>query len=154
MLKPKSFTVNKSDLEQKAYDAILYAQEVTDSGKQVELIVREYEKKRSLSANAQQHVWYKAISEYMGEDLKTVELMMKRDHGLPIILADEVEGPMTAWILKELKFESRSEQGQLKIIGGIRVTSKFSPAQHRAFRDSMQVYWNHQGLSIDYLIKS
>jgi len=149
--KAKSFVANKTSLEQQAFDAIVYAQSITDSDKRVELIVRGYEGKRSLSANAQQHVWYKAISEHTGEDLKTVELRMKRDHGLPILLADEKDGPLTDWILKKLRFYHRSDAGQLRIMSGIAVTSTFSPKQHSAFRDSMQVFWNAQGLNIDYL---
>jgi len=107
--------------------------------------------KRSLSANAQSHVWAKAISDHTGEDVKTVFNRLKRDHGLPILLSDPERGPVADFILQSTNFYSRREDKQLKIIEALEVTRNFSSKQHNEFRDSVQQYWNGQGLNIDYL---
>lgn len=121
-------------------------------GKEYRITVAEY-KKRSISANSQQHIWYKAISEYTGEDLKSVECRCKRDFGLPILLADDQGGVVTGWMLDELKFHNRSEVQQFKIIAAMAVTSTFSTKQHNQYRDNMQSFYNQHGISIDYLEK-
>ncbi len=119
-------------------------------GKVYRITIAEY-KKRSLSANSQQFVWYKAISEYTGEDIKTVECRCKRDFGLPILLADEQNGMVQGWILDKLNFHSRSDEQQFKIIAAMAVTSTFSSKQHNQYRDNMQSFYNQHGISIDYL---
>jgi len=52
------------------------------------ITVKEWQA-RSLPANAVYWVWVKQISEYTGENIKTVEARCKRDHGLPIALSGE-----------------------------------------------------------------
>lgn len=117
----------------------------------IRLTIDEYKGKRTISANAQAHVWAKAISEHTGEDVKTVYNRLKKDHGLPILLADPEHGPVADFILQSTNFYSRREDKQLKIIEAMEVTRKFSTKQHNQFRDSVQQYWNEQGLNIDYL---
>ncbi len=107
--------------------------------------------RRSLSANAQVHVWAKQVAEQQGEDVKTVYARMKRDHGLPIILADIEHGKMVDWMLKQFKFYQRTDEQQLKIIDGIEVTRHFSTKQHNSFRDSVQVFYNNNGFNLQYL---
>lgn len=151
MIKPKSFVANKTDLEQKAYDAIVYAQELTDGDKRVELIVREYDDKRSRQACAQQHVWIQEIAKYTGESIPKVEADMKIQHGLPIILADPEHGPVIKYILDGIKFYDLAYERQLNAIKYVPVTRLFSTKQHNAYRDSLQVAGIGMGISIDYI---
>ena len=109
--------------------------------------------RRSLSANAQVWVWAKQVAEQQGEDVKTVYARMKRDHGLPIILADIEHGKLVDWMLKQFKFYQRTDEQQLKIIDGIEVTRHFSTKQHNSFRDSVQVFYNNNGFNLQYLEK-
>jgi hypothetical protein len=107
--------------------------------------------KRTLSANAQIHVWAQTISEYTGEDIKTTHSRLKRDHALPIILADPEYGPKIDYMLKGCKFDSLSDSQQLGFIELLPISRLFSTKQHNAYRDSVQARWNAEGLYIDYL---
>lgn len=108
-------------------------------------------KKRSLPANAQAHVWIKQVSEVTGEDIKTVTQRVKRDFGLPILLADDEHGQMTGWILEQLNFYNRSDKTQLMLTDALEVTRKFSTAQHNELRDNMQEYYRTVGIELNYL---
>ena len=105
-------------------------------------------KKRSLSANAQQHVWYKQISEHSSTDVKTVEAECKIDFGLPILLDDPEIGVVLDYALRGF-FEITREQ-QVKFIQVIQVTSLMSTKQHNQYRDNIIFYWNLNGLTIGY----
>ena len=149
--KAKSFVANKTNLEQQAFDAIVYAQSITDSDKRVELIVMEYDNKRSRQACAQQHVWIQEIAKHTGESIPKVTADMKIQHGLPIILADPEHGPVIEWILKKYGFYGMRYERQLKLIEYVPVTRLFSTKQHNAYRDSLQVMGLGMGINIDYL---
>lgn len=107
--------------------------------------------RRSLTANSQVHVWAKQISDRTGEDVKTVYARMKRDHGLPILLADPEHGKMADWMLKQFKFYQRSDESQLVIIDAMEVTRNFSTKQHNSFRDSVQTFYNAHGFNLQYM---
>lgn len=109
--------------------------------------------RRSLSANAQVWVWAKQVAEQQGEDVKTVYARMKRDHGLPIILADVEHGKLVDWMLKQFKFYQRTDEQQLKIVDGIEVTRHFSTKQHNEFRNSVQSFYNQHGFNLQYMEK-
>lgn len=109
--------------------------------------------RRSLSANAQVHVWAKQISEKTGEDIKTVFARIKRDHGLPILLADPEHGKVANWMLKQFNYESLSDARQLIVIDAMEVTRKFSTKQHNALRDSVQTFYNSHGFNLQYMEK-
>ena len=110
-------------------------------------------KKRSLSANAQQHVFYKQISEFTHTDIKTVEAECKIDFGLPIILADPEIGRTIGYALEKAGFFSMQREQQVKFIQIIQVTSLMSTKQHNQYRDNIIFYWNKNGLALDYLDK-
>ncbi|AUR82900.1 hypothetical protein NVP1029O_67 [Vibrio phage 1.029.O._10N.261.55.A7] len=109
--------------------------------------------RRSLTANSQVWVWAQQIAREKGEDSKTEYARMKRDHGLPILLADPEHGELTDWMLKQFKFYSRTDKQQLVIIDGMQVTSLFSTRQHNEFRDSVQSFYNTHGYNLQYLEK-
>lgn len=104
--------------------------------------------KRSREANAVQHVWYKAISEHTGEDIKTVECRCKRDFGLPILFASD-KGVVQSWLLKDL--HRLSDEQQLKVIAVTAVTRDFTSSEHKQYRDNIQSFWNQNGLFLDYV---
>jgi hypothetical protein len=110
-------------------------------------------KKRSLPANAQQHVFYKQISEFTSTDLKTVEGECKIDFGLPIILADEEVGPVIGHALQSARFFTMTREQQVRFIQIIQITSLMSTKQHNQYRDNIIFYWNKNGLALQYLEK-
>lgn len=112
------------------------------------ITVKEWEK-RGLSANAQYHVWVKQISEYTGEDLKTVECQCKLYHGLSIALAGE-NGPMISWMLESANFYAMDDYSQLMFVSGLEITRNFTTKEHNQYRDSIQRFWNDNGLNLQY----
>lgn len=109
-----------------------------------------WSKKRTLSANAQQHIWYKQISEFMHCDIREAGNSCKLDFGLPILLADSVHGPKVDFILKRIDFYSMAREQQVNVMDYVPVTSVFSTKQHNQYRDQMQMYYYEQGLNLEY----
>lgn len=112
------------------------------------ITIREWDK-RSLSANALQYVWIKQISEYTGEDIKTVTARCKRDHGLPIALSG-INGPLIADLMDAGCYEQLSDDSQLKFVSGMEITRHFTNKEHNDYRDSIQQFWNDNGLMLSY----
>ncbi len=106
--------------------------------------------KRSLDANAQVHVWIPQIANWMGESVDYVRKLTKMQQGLPIILADGEYGDKTRFVLDKCGFESLTMDQQLGLVDFLPVTRLFSTKQHNAFRDSIQVHYEHQGLTLEY----
>ncbi len=109
--------------------------------------------RRSLSANAQVWVWANQISKETGEDVQTVFARMKRDHGLPILLSDPVNGPVVDYILKKTNFWGLPDDNQLILVNAMEVTRKLSTRQHNDFRDNVQSFYNAHGFNFRYIEK-
>lgn len=116
-------------------------------------ITGSFQDKRSLDANAQVHVWIPQIAAWMGESVDYVRKLTKMQHGLPILLADEEYGDKTRFVLNKCEFESMKIEQQLGLVDFLPVTRLFSTKQHNAFRDSIQVHYEHQGLTLEYQSK-
>lgn len=112
--------------------------------------ITKKKKKRSLSANAQQHVWYKQISEFSATDIKTCECECKIDFGLPIILSDPEIGVVIGYALQEAKFFTMTRERQIKFIQIIQITSLMNTKQHNQYRENIMYFWNQAGLNIGY----
>ena len=106
--------------------------------------------KRSLDANAVQHLWYKQISEHTGEDIKTVGNMCKLDFGLPILLAG-IYGDKISYTLKKIEFHKWQRQQQINFMDILAVTSLFKSKEHNQYRDNMQAFYRDNGLELRYL---
>ena len=107
-------------------------------------------KKRSLSANAQQHVWYKQISEFTATDIKTAECECKVDFGLPIVLSDKEIGVVVGHALQSAKFFTMTREQQISFIRIIQITSLMNTKQHNQYRENILYFWNQAGLNIGY----
>lgn len=108
--------------------------------------------KRSLDANAQVWVWVPQIASFMGWTIPETNAELKLDHGLPILLSDPDAGKKTKFILGRCGFFDAgvSRQFQLNLVDFLPVTRLFSTKQHNAYRDSIQVHYAKQGLSLEY----
>ncbi len=120
------------------------------SGKHYRLSIQEWSDKRGLSANAQQHVWYKRIAQFNGYDIRTAGNQSKLDFGLPILLSDSDIGPKVDFLLKKIGFYSFSREQQINVMDLIQVTSIFSTKQHNLYRDNLVMFWHEQGLELEY----
>lgn len=112
--------------------------------------ITKTKRKRSLSANAQQHVWYKQISEHTKTDIKTVEAECKVDFGVPIILHDDEIGRTLGYALQKAGFFTMTRERQVKFIQVIQVTSLMNTKQHNQYRENIIYYWNQNGLDLGY----
>ncbi len=56
-----------------------------------EVVIRKYEKNRSLVQNSLLHMWRKDISDSTGESIKECRFRLAQSHMLPIVLASDLE---------------------------------------------------------------
>ena len=121
-----------------------------DPNAQFRLIITDWKKKRSLKANAQYHVWIPAISDFICHDLKTTELILKRDFGLPIIFADKQIGHRYGTRLEEAGYFTWDREKQIAEMEFTHVTSLMNTKQHNQMRDNILYFYNQAGLNIGY----
>ena len=138
--------MNRSTIATSKEQAIAFLSDVTYP---LKLTVTDDVKKRSLPANSVQHVFYKIISDYTGEDIKTAGNRMKRDIGLSIALTGQ-NAKQVQWILDRFNFWQQSDSVQLNLIDWIPVTSKFTSKEHNLFRDNMIELWRTRNLILEY----
>lgn len=125
--------------------------ELITSGKAYRVNIVEWRKKRSLSANAQIHIWFPIIAEHIGSDAKTVKARSKIDFGLPILLNSSCEyQPVLQYIIEKTNFYNLTYEQQEKMIQGVAITSKMDTRQCNLFRDNLQAYWQGHGLNLEY----
>ncbi len=107
--------------------------------------------KRTLSANAQQHVWYAQIAKAKG-DITALEVknMCKDMFGLPILHNSDSYGDKIEFLLHKLDYYQHSQENKMKLIQCLSVTSEFTPAESKEYMDNMIFYWNDQGINIKY----
>lgn len=120
------------------------------SGKNYRVVITEWSEKRGLSANSQQHVWYKKISQFNGCDIRTAGNGCKLDFGLPILLSDSEMGAKVGWVLDNIKFQLMTREQQINVMDLIQITSLFSTKQHNLYRDNLVMFWHEQGLELLY----
>jgi hypothetical protein len=120
------------------------------TNKNYRVIIDDWDRKRTLSANAQQHVWYKQISEFTGDDIRTAGNTCKLDHGLPILLSIPDYARRVSFTLDKIGFYSMSREQQINVMDILQVTSLFKTKQHNLYRDSLRLYWFNNGLELKY----
>lgn len=113
------------------------------------LVITDDIKKRSLTANALQHCWYKTISEYTGDDIKTAGNACKLDFGLPVLLSGDY-GERVSFTLSKIDFWNWNRQQQIGFMDILQVTSLFTSGQHTIYRDNLLAFWHEQGLVLEY----
>lgn len=147
-MKPLNFKLNRNSL----VGFLQFIEGFLGNGEQsFKVTVSQWEDNRSLDANAQAWVWFNAISQHTGEDLKTVHCRVKRDFGLPIILADESKAAVIRYIMDKTGFERMNDGQQLKMVDAMQITSQMTTKQHAQMRDNLQSYWRDNGLLLEYM---
>lgn len=114
------------------------------------VVISEWSSKRSLSANAQQHVWYKQIADFTGLNIREAGNSQKLDFGLPILLEDVRYQHKVDYVLKKIDFFDMTREQQINVMDLIQVTSLFNSKQHSLYRDNMIHFWQQQGLMLEY----
>lgn len=130
------------------------------AGKDFQSIVKEYPvctvtieegepKKRSLDANALQHVWYQEIADYTGHSKTEIEGYCKVEFGLPI-LRHNVESEsekIPAFMIKQtfehpkIKYDIQDYERKIEIALKTPCTSMMSKRQHKNYMDELQKHY-------------
>lgn len=116
----------------------------------LKVTIQPWSDKRTLSANAQQHVWYAQIAKESGDDVKSVESFCKLMFGLPIVINDPNHGDKVRYFLDGRNFFDWPHEKQCAAMPYVQVTSLMTTKQHNEFRDNMMNYFNKAGFNLDY----
>ena len=115
--------------------------------------VGKWDAKRSLSANAQIHLWFGQIAKQR-EDItpRQVKLLCKQMFGISILLGskDDHLRERTEYLLDKLDYYNSTYEFQLELVDIVCHTSDFKTAEIKVFMDLMIEYWNDNGCSIGY----
>lgn len=115
------------------------------------LTLVEYGKKRSISANNQQHLWYGQISKYYGDRSPLdVKNFCKDSFGLPLVLNSELHGDRMEFLLNKLDYYKHSYESKMKLIQCLEVTSLLSTSESKIYMEQMKFYYNDLGVNIKF----
>ncbi len=113
--------------------------------------ITDKSKKRTLSANAQQHLWYSQIAKALGDrSALDVKNFCKDAIGLPIILNSAEHGDRMEFLLHKLDYYKHSYESRMKLIQCLEVTSSFNAAESKLYMEHMISYWNDCGVQIGF----
>jgi len=113
--------------------------------------ITEKPKKRSIPANAQQHVFYKQIADFRGDQTELeVKNFCKFTFGLPIMLTSEKNEPMVSFLIEKIGLYAYRYEEQLRLMKVIVHTSDFSERESKKYMDEMISFYNEQGINIGY----
>ena len=108
-------------------------------------------KKRSLSANAQQHLWYGQISKQQGDKSPLdVKNFCKDAFGLPLVLNSEKHADKMEFLLDKLDYYKHSYESRMKLIQCLEVTSLLTTAESKIYMEQMCFYFNDIGVNIKF----
>lgn len=131
---------------------------VTDLMKQAQahegdlrVTIEPWSEKRTLSANAQIHVWYAAIAKKDGEDINTITNFCKLTFGLPILMSDPVIYKKIHYTLDKVGFYDWNHEQQCGFMSLLAVTSLMTTKQHSEYRDNLLSFYNKNGYALDYM---
>ena len=116
------------------------------------ITLTKWTKKRSISMNAQQHLFYTQIANAQGDkSALDVKNMCKLMFGLPIILNSESHSDKMEFLLNKLEFYQHSYESKIKLIQCLSITSLFNTAESKQYCEHMITYYND--LSVPVPIK-
>ena len=115
------------------------------------LTLTKWTKKRSITMNAQQHLFYGQIAKAQGDKTALdVKNMCKDMFGLPILLNSSVHQDKIEFLLHKLDYYKHSYESRMRLIQCLSVTSEFTTAESKEYCDNMIFYFNDLGIPIKY----
>ncbi len=115
------------------------------------LTITKWTKKRSISANNQQHLWYGQIAKYEGDkSFEYVKRFCKYTFGVPILLNSDKHQDFYETLFDRLNFWGDTYESRINLMEGIEITSKFNTAESKEYMDNMIVYFNDLGIPIKF----
>ena len=124
---------------------LMYALFSCDASSKWRLTVKPWSKKRSISANNQQHLWYNQIAAHNdnSNSFEYVKRFCKLTFGVPILLNSEKHRDFYETLFDMCNFWGRNHATRLVIMEGIEVTSKFNTAESKEYMEQMIFYFNN-----------
>lgn len=113
------------------------------------LDIKPWSTQRGLSSNNLAQVWYSQIGDLTGYDSKTAHQLCKIDFGLSIILQKVDYGETVAFILDSTNFYNQDREHQVKIIGGLQITSKMTTKEMTKYLNDVKHFYGNCGLELD-----
>lgn len=114
------------------------------------LTVVKKSEKRSLPANNAYHAWIPAISDQLGMTIPEATCYIKRNFGLPILLADDYMGHLIGNGLQAKGYFQLSYEQQMQEMLKLPVTRLFDTSMHKRLRDDLQNHFGLLGLNLEY----
>lgn len=148
-MKDKALTLtNARELFKQAMDVL-----ALNPKKKYRLTIVEW-RKRSLSANGQQHVWYSALNKHFGyfadEYNNPAKEMCKVMFGIPIILNNPTYGQQISETLDRVDYYNMSFIDQCNLVRIIAVTSLFTVSESKEYMDNIVFYFADKDVDINY----
>ena len=122
----------------------------SNPGKAFSVKVSDYSSKRSLPANRVYQAWIPAISDELALTIPEATCYIKRNFGLPILLADDYLGPLIGEGLAAKGYFQLSYEQQMFEMIKLPVTRLFDTKMHNRLRDDLQNHFGAMGLILDY----
>ena len=111
----------------------------------------KWTKKRSVSMNRQQHLFYNEIAKFYGDRSSLdVKNMCKDAFGLPILHNSEHSGEKIDYLTAKLGYYESSYENKMKLIQCLSVTSLFNTSESKEYCDNMITYFNGLDIPIKY----
>ena len=108
-------------------------------------------KKRSISMNRQQHLFYAQIAKYYGDRTALeVKCQCKDMFGLPILHNSEHSSEQIEYLTHGLQYYKGSYERRMKLIQCLSVTSLFTTAESKQYCEHMIYYYNDLGVMIKF----
>ena len=111
-------------------------------------------RKRSLSANGQQHVWYSILNKHFGyaenENQNPAKEMCKVMFAVPIILNNQVYGQQISDTFDRVGYWDMTFNDKCNLIRIIAVTSLFNTAESKEYMDQIVFYFANKDVEIKY----
>jgi len=115
------------------------------------LTVSEWKKKRGLSMNAQQHLFYAQIAKYYGDrSALDVKNECKDKFGLPILHNSTHSSEHIEFLTSNLNYYARGQESKMKLIQCMSVTSLFNTTESKEYCENMIYYFNDLGIPIKF----
>jgi len=123
---------------------------VSKPGQDWTLTVVEKSDKRSIPANRAYQAWIPAISDELAMTIPEATCYIKRNFGLPILLADEYMGNLIGEGLQAKGYFQLSYEQQMIEMIKLPVTRLFDTPMHKRLRDDLVYHFGAMGLNLDY----
>ena len=118
--------------------------------KEFSVKVSDYSSKRSLPANRAYQAWIPSIADELAMTIPEATCYIKRNFGLPILLADDYLGPLIGEGLNAKGYFQLSYEQQMFEMIKLPVTRLFDTKMHNRLRDDLQNHFGAMGLILEY----